>query len=193
MDKPNDKPLEDPWPEGFEVAYFALGCFWGAERLFWRQDGVYSTAVGYMGGRTPNPTYEEVCTSRTGHAETVRVVFDPNLITYDALLATFWENHDPTTPNRQGNDIGSQYRSAIFTTTPTQLDEALASKERYQQSLSSAGYGTVSTQILPANQAGDGHFYLAEDYHQAYLRKHPNGYCNHGFCQVAYTQAAESV
>ncbi len=179
-------PLEGPWPDGSEVAYFALGCFWGAERLFWSMDGVYSTAVGYMGGRTPNPTYEEVCGSRTGHAETVRVVYDPARIDFDALLAAFWENHDPTTPNRQGNDIGSQYRSAVFTTTPAQLEAALASKDRYQRALSSAGFGTISTQILSMDRAGDGRFYLAEDYHQAYLDKNPGGYCNHGFCQASY-------
>jgi peptide-methionine (S)-S-oxide reductase len=179
-------PLEGPWPDGFEVAYFALGCFWGAERLFWRMDGVHSTAVGYMGGLTPDPSYEEVCTSGTGHAETVRVVYDPTRVSFDALLATFWENHDPTTPNRQGNDVGSQYRSAVFTTTPAQLEEALKSKERYQRALSSAGFGTISTQILSIDRAGDGRFYLAEDYHQAYLHRNPGGYCNHGFCQASY-------
>jgi len=179
-------PLEDPWPDGFEVAYFALGCFWGAERLFWALDGVYATAVGYMGGQAPNPTYEEVCASGTGHAETVRVVYDPAHIEFDALLAAFWENHDPTTPNRQGNDVGTQYRSAIFTTTPAQFERALASKDRYQRSLSSAGFGTISTQIMAADRTGDGRFFLAEDYHQAYLDKNPDGYCNHGFCQVSY-------
>lgn len=182
-------PLEGPWPDGLEVVYFALGCFWGAERIFWRIGGVYSTAVGYMGGSTSNPLYEEVCTSRTGHAETVRIVYDPSQVTFDALLAAFWENHDPTTPNRQGNDRGSQYRSAIFPTTPDQLDEALVSRDRYQQALTSGGFGTIVTEILPADEAGDGRFHLAEEHHQAYLYKHPDGYCTHGFCQVSYRQA----
>lgn len=179
-------PLKGPWPEGHEVIYVAMGCFWGAERIFWQTPGVYVTAVGYMGGWTRNPTYEETCTSRTGHTETVQVVFDPSKVTLDELFARFWENHDPTTPNRQGGDIGTQYRSAIFATTAEQLAAAQASAERYQAKLTAEGFGTISTQIALASAAGDGEFYYAEDYHQGYLYKNPNGYCNHGFCQVAY-------
>lgn len=179
-------PLKGPWPEGHEVLYVAMGCFWGAERIFWRLPGVYSTAVGYMGGWTKNPTYEETCTSRTGHTETVQVVYDPAVVTLDELFAAFWENHDPTTLNRQGGDIGTQYRSAIFTTTPEQYKAAKASEVTYQQKLSAEGYGAITTQIAPADEAGDGRFYYAEEYHQGYLYKNPNGYCNHGFCQVAY-------
>jgi peptide-methionine (S)-S-oxide reductase len=179
-------PLKGPWPSNLEVIYFAMGCFWGAERIFWQVDGVYSTAVGYMGGWTPNPTYEEVCTSRTGHTETVQVVFDPKKVATEALLAAFWENHDPTTPNRQGGDVGTQYRSAVMTTTEAQYTEAVLSRARYQQKLTDKGYGIVSTQVLRTDEAGDGVFYYAEDYHQGYLSKNPGGYCNHGFCQVAY-------
>lgn len=179
-------PLTGPWPEGHEVLYVAMGCFWGAERIFWEIPGVYSTAVGYMGGWTKNPTYEETCTARTGHTETVQVVYDPSAVDLDTLLQSFWENHDPTTPNRQGNDIGTQYRSAIFTTTDEQLATAGASAERYQKKLDEAGFGTISTQIDATTDAGDGVFYYAEDYHQGYLHKNPGGYCNHGFCQVSY-------
>ncbi len=179
-------PLRGPWPKGYEVIYFAMGCFWGAERIFWQVEGVYSTAVGYMGGWTPNPTYEETCTSRTGHAETVQVVFDPTKVSTEALLAAFWENHDPTTLNRQGGDVGTQYRSAIFTTTEAQFVEAVMSRARYQDKLTSKGFGVITTQVSRADEAGDGSFYYAEDYHQAYLYKNPDGYCNHGFCQVAY-------
>lgn len=179
--------------EGLETVYFALGCFWGAERIFKRIDGVSSTAVGYMGGSAPNPTYEEVCAQGTGHAETVRVVYDPEQVPLDILLEAFWENHDPTTPDRQGNDRGPQYRSAIFTTTPGQLDEAQTSRERYQRALTSAGFGDIVTQILPADQVGNGRFHLAEDYHQAYLDKHPDGYCAHGFCQVSYPAATQGA
>lgn len=179
-------PLTGPWPEGMQVIYLAMGCFWGAERIFWQIDGVYSTAVGYMGGWTPNPTYEETCTSRTGHTEIVQVVYDPAKVSLDTLLAAFWENHDPTTPNRQGNDIGTQYRSAVYTTTDDQLATVEASADRYQKRLGDAGYGRLSTEIAPASQAGDGVFYYAEDYHQAYLHRNPGGYCNHGFCQVSY-------
>jgi peptide-methionine (S)-S-oxide reductase len=179
-------PLTGPWPEGLEVVYFAMGCFWGAERLFWQTDGVFSTAVGYMGGWTPNPTYEETCTSLTGHAETVQVVFDPSKVSIETLLAIFWENHDPTTPNRQGGDVGTQYRSAIFTTTEAQYMEAVMSRAHYQDKLTSKGFGVITTQVSRADEAGDGIFYYAEDYHQGYLVKNPGGYCNHGFCQVAY-------
>ncbi|WP_296665081.1 peptide-methionine (S)-S-oxide reductase MsrA [Demequina sp.] len=179
-------PLTGPWPEGHEVLYVAMGCFWGSERIFWQTPGVYSTAVGYMGGWTRNPTYQETCTSRTGHTETVQVVYDPAMVTVDQLLAEFWENHDPTTPNRQGGDVGTQYRSAIFATTGEQLAAAEASRDRYQTRLSEKGYGAISTQIARSEDAGDGTFYYAEDYHQGYLHKNPAGYCNHGFCQVSY-------
>ena len=179
-------PLKGPWPEGYQVLYVAMGCFWGAERIYWQTPGVYSTAVGYMGGWTPNPTYQETCTSRTGHTETVQVVFDPAAVSIDTLLAAFWENHDPTTPNRQGGDIGTQYRSAIFATTPEQLAAARASAQRYQERLAQGGYGVISTQIDLASEAGDGTFYYAEEYHQGYLHKNPGGYCNHGFCQVSF-------
>ena len=177
-------PLRGPWPEGHEVLYVAMGCFWGAERIFWSIPGVYSTAVGYQGGFTPNPTYEETCTARTGHAEAVQVVYDPAQVDLEVLLKAFWENHDPTTANRQGNDVGTQYRSAIYATTPEQLAAATASKERYQRALREAGFGTVTTEIRSASEAGP--FYYAEDYHQGYLHKNPGGYCNHGFCQVRY-------
>lgn len=162
----------DSVPEGDEVAYLALGCFWGAEKLFWQLPGVSVTAVGYLGGQTPNPTYEQVCTGRTGHAETVRIVFDPATITYEQLLTVFFENHDPTQGNRQGNDRGTQYRSAIFTTSPAQEVAAVAARDRMQTALTASGYGTITTEILPA-----GDFFLAEDYHQQYLEANPNGYC----------------
>lgn len=178
--------LYPPFPEGTEVVYVAMGCFWGAERIFWQIPGVHVTAVGYMGGWTKHPTYEETCTARTGHTETVMVAFDPATVGFDRLMKAFWENHDPTTPNRQGNDVGTQYRSAIFATSDEQLAAALASRDRYQAALSAAGYGTISTQIERADRAGDGVFYYAEDYHQGYLHKHPGGYCNHGFCQIGY-------
>ncbi|MDN4477612.1 peptide-methionine (S)-S-oxide reductase MsrA [Demequina lignilytica] len=179
-------PLKGPWPEGHEVLYVAMGCFWGAERIFWQIPGVHSTAVGYMGGWTANPTYQETCTSLTGHTETVQVVYDPAQVSLDTLLAAFWENHDPTTPNRQGGDIGTQYRSAIFATTDAQLEAAKASAARYQERLSAGGYGPISTQIDRVADAGDGRFYYAEEYHQGYLDKNPGGYCNHGFCQVSF-------
>lgn len=179
-------PLRGPWPPGHEVIYLGMGCFWGSERLFWQTDGVYVTAVGYMGGWTKNPTYEETCTSRTGHTETVQVVYDPAKVAVETILATFWENHDPTTPNRQGGDVGTQYRSAVFTTNDTQYTEAVMSRSRYQGKLRDKGFGIIYTQIDRADEAGDGTFYYAEDYHQGYLHKNPGGYCNHGFCQVAY-------
>jgi peptide-methionine (S)-S-oxide reductase len=170
-------PLKGPWPAGLQTAVFGMGCFWGAERLFWRLPGVYSTAAGYAGGITPNPTYEEVCSGRTGHTEAVLVVYDPKEVTYDQLLKVFWENHDPTQGMRQGNDIGTQYRSAIYATTDEQYARALESRELFQDVTRSAGYGDVTTEIA---KAGD--FYYAEDYHQQYLSdaKNPNGYCNHG-------------
>ncbi len=177
----NGHPLTQPWPEGHETAVFGMGCFWGAERIFWRMPGVWSTAAGYAGGYTPNPTYEETCTGRTGHTEVVLVVFDPAQVTYEDLLKEFWENHDPTQGMRQGNDVGSQYRSAIYTTTPEQLDVAKRSRDLYQERLTGAGYGDITTEIAPA-----GDFYYAEPYHQQYLSKNPGGYCNHGFCQVSY-------
>ncbi len=179
-------PLKGPWPDGLEVIYFAMGCFWGAERIFWQTEGVYVTAVGYMGGWTRNPTYEETCTSRTGHTETVQVVYDPAKVAVETLLAQFWENHDPTTANRQGGDVGTQYRSAVFATTEEQYTEAVMSRSHYQRKLSDKGFGMISTQIDRIDDAGDGRFYYAEDYHQGYLHKNPRGYCNHGFCQVAY-------
>ncbi|HEX6387868.1 MAG TPA: peptide-methionine (S)-S-oxide reductase MsrA [Solirubrobacteraceae bacterium] len=169
-------PLTPPFPEGMEVAYFGLGCFWGAERAFWQTDGVYTTAVGYQGGFTPNPTYEEVCTGRTGHTEAVLVAFDPAKLSYEQLLKVFWETHDPTQGMRQGNDVGSQYRSAIYTTSDAQAATAKASAERYQQALAAAGHDApITTEIAPAEP-----FYYAEDYHQQYLHKVPNGYCGIG-------------
>lgn len=170
-----DAPLAPPYPSGMEIAEFGLGCFWGAERTFWRLPGVFTTAVGYAGGYTPNPTYEEVCTGMTGHAEVVRVVFDPAAVSYERLLKVFWESHDPTQGMRQGNDIGTQYRSAIYTHGPDQEKAALASKEAYQEVLTKAGYGKITTEIAPARE-----FYFAEDYHQQYLHKVPNGYCGLG-------------
>lgn len=176
--------LRPPFPEGLQSVIVAMGCFWGAERIFWELPGVYSTAAGYQGGHTPNPTYEETCTTRTGHTEAVQVVYDPDQVDLDVLLKAFWENHDPTTPNQQGNDVGTQYRSAIYPTTDSQLAAVEASRARYQQALKEAGYGEISTEIRPAAEAGP--FYYAEDYHQGYLAKNPRGYCNHGFCQVGY-------
>ncbi len=179
-------PLKGPWPEGLEVLYVGVGCFWGSERIFWQIDGVYSTAAGYIGGWTENPTYQETCTSLTGHTEAVQVVYDPAKVSVETLLAAFWENHDPTTPHRQGGDVGTQYRSAIFATTPEQLKAAEASRDAYQARLASKNFGAISTQIDTVDAAGDGEFYYAEDYHQQYLYKNPGGYCNHGFCQVSY-------
>ena len=168
-------PLEGPWREGLEVAYFALGCFWGAERLFWQLPGVYSTAVGYAGGSTPNPTYEETCTGRTGHTEAVQVVYDPTLISYETLLKKFWEGHDPTQGYRQGNDIGTQYRSAAYWTTEGQHAALEASRVAFEPVLARSGYGPITTETGPAPA-----FYYAEDYHQQYLYKVPNGYCGLG-------------
>jgi peptide-methionine (S)-S-oxide reductase len=168
-------PLRPPYPEGMEIAEFGMGCFWGAEKLFWNIPGVYSTSVGYSGGFTPNPTYEEVCTGRTGQVETVRVVFDPTKVTYADLLKAFWEEHDPTQGMRQGADQGTQYRSAIFTQNAEQQRQAEASRDAFQARLSAAGHGTITTDIRPAAD-----FYFAEAYHQQYLDKNPGGYCpNH--------------
>ena len=167
--------LAPPYPDGTEVAEFALGCFWGEEQKFWQTPGVVSTSVGYEGGYTPNPTYDEVCTGLTGHAETVRVVFDPARVSYATLLKVFWESHDPTQGMRQGNDIGTQYRSVIFYRSPEQQAAAEESKAAYEKRLAEAGYGPVTTEIVPA-----GEFYFAEDYHQQYLDKNPNGYCGAG-------------
>jgi peptide-methionine (S)-S-oxide reductase len=174
-------PLRPPFPEGPARAMFGMGCFWGSERIFWQLPGVYTTFVGYAGGFTPNPTYEEVCTGRTGQNEVAVVIYDPSVVTYETLLKEFWENHDPTQGMRQGGDVGTQYRSAIYTFSDSQRAEAERSRESYQRALAEKGYGTITTEIEPA-----GDFYYAEDYHQQYLSKNPNGYCNHGFCQVAY-------
>jgi len=168
----NGQPLKGPYPEGSQVAEFALGCFWGAEKDFWQVPGVIVTAVGYEGGFTPNATYAEACSGRTGHAESVRVVYDPTKVSYEQLLKVFWENHDPTQGFRQGNDVGTQYRSAIFTHSPEQRAAAEASKAMYQAELSKAGYGEITTEIADAPE-----FYFAEDYHQQYLAKNPRGYC----------------
>ena len=168
-------PLEPPFPDGLEQAVVGMGCFWGAERLFWQLPGVYTTAVGYAGGFTPNPTYQETCTGRTGHTEAVLVVFDPALVTYEEILRTFWEGHDPTQGHRQGNDVGTQYRSALYWTTPAQHDAALASRDAYQARLAAADYGEITTEL----GAAPGFFY-AEPYHQQYLAKNPNGYCGLG-------------
>ncbi|WP_433117805.1 peptide-methionine (S)-S-oxide reductase MsrA [Micromonospora sp. CA-246542] len=170
-------PLKGPFPEGLQVAVFGMGCFWGAERLFWTLPGVYTTSAGYAGGFTTNPTYEETCSGRTGHAEVVQVVYDPSKITYEDLLKVFWENHDPTQGMRQGNDVGSQYRSAIYTTTDEQRAIAESSRDAFQPIVTRAGKGEITTEIAPL-----GSYFFAEDYHQQYLAptKNPNGYCNHG-------------
>jgi peptide-methionine (S)-S-oxide reductase len=171
----NGNPLKPPFPAGMETAVFALGCFWGAEKAFWQIDGVYTTAVGYAGGYTPNPTYQEVCTGRTGHAEVVLVVFDRARVSYERLLKVFWESHDPTQGMRQGNDVGTQYRSAIYTFDDRQKRAAVASLPAYQEELRAAGYGPITTEIAAASE-----FYYAEDYHQQYLAKNPGGYCGLG-------------
>ena len=168
----NDRRLTPPYPDGLQIATFALGCFWGAEKDFWQTPGVYVTAVGYAGGTTPNPTYREVCTGQTGHAEAVQVVFDPAQVSYEELLRVFWESHDPTQGMRQGNDVGTQYRSAIYTHGAEQQRAAEASRATYQERLSAAGFGEITTEIREAPE-----FYFAEDYHQGYLAKNPNGYC----------------
>ena len=176
----NGHPVQPPFPEGMEQAIFGLGCFWGAERKFWELDGVYATAVGYAGGYTPNPTYEEVCTGRTGHTEAVLVVYDPAVIDYPALLRVFWESHDPTQGMRQGNDVGTQYRSAVYVFNDEQKRQAETSMKDYQQRLEQAGYGAVTTEIRDAPP-----FYYAEEYHQQYLAKNPMGYCGLGGTGVA--------
>jgi peptide-methionine (S)-S-oxide reductase len=170
-----DTALEGPYPDGLETAYFALGCFWGAERLFWQVDGVYTTAVGYQGGVTPNPTYDEVCSARTGHTEAVKVVFDPAKVSYADLLKVFWESHDPTQGMRQGNDVGTQYRSAVYVTSDAQKQAAIETRDAFQPVLTAGGYGAITTEIADA-----GEFYYAEGYHQQYLAKNPNGYCGIG-------------
>jgi peptide-methionine (S)-S-oxide reductase len=174
-------PMQGPFAPPLETALFGLGCFWGAERLFWRLPGVYTTSVGYAGGHTPNPTYEEVCSGQTGHAEVVQVVYDPAKLEFATLLKTFWEAHDPTQGMRQGNDIGTQYRSVIYTTSADQLVDAEDSKRRYQAALAAAGRAAVTTAVAPAPA-----YYIAEDYHQQYLHKNPNGYCGLAGCGVRY-------
>ena len=175
-----DAPIEGPYPAGLEKAMFGLGCFWGAEKKFWNLPGVYTTAVGYAAGSTPNPTYREVCTGMTGHNEAVLVVFDPKKITYDDLLKTFWESHDPTQGMRQGNDVGTQYRSGVYYFGEQQRAAAERTRDEYQRALAKAGYGAITTEILPAPE-----FYFAEDYHQQYLSKNPDGYCGLGGTGVA--------
>ena len=185
-----DTALKPPFPDGLEQLVVGMGCFWGAERVFWQAPGVYTTAVGYAGGYTPNPTYEEVCSGRTGHTEAVLVVFDPKQTSREEILRLFWKNHDPTQGMRQGNDLGTQYRSAIYVADESQLTAAEASRDAYQRVLAEAGYGEISTEI-----AAGGPFYYAEDYHQQYLAKNPNGYCGLGgtgvACPVGLTTAAE--
>ena len=176
----NGNPLKPPYPDGLEMAMFGMGCFWGAERKFWQLDGVFTTAVGYAAGSTPNPTYQEVCSGMTGHNEVVLVVFDPKVISYETLLKVFWENHNPTQGMRQGNDAGTQYRSGIYAYSQNQKQLALASRDTYQQALNKAGYGQITTEILDAPE-----FYYAEGYHQQYLAKNPGGYCGLGGTNVA--------
>lgn len=176
----NGHPLVPPFPQNMETAILAMGCFWGAERLFWQLQGVYTTAAGYCGGITPNPTYSEVCSGRTGHAEAVLVVFDPTELSYEALLRTFWEGHDPTQGMRQGNDVGSQYRSGIYTASDAQQRQARSSRDAYQAVLAKAGLGTITTEVVPA-----GPFFYAEGYHQQYLAANPHGYCGLGGTGVA--------
>ena len=171
----NGNPLSGPFPEHLEVAVFGMGCFWGAERLFWQLEGVYTTSVGYAGGQTPNPDYREVCSGETGHAEVVQVVFDPSVISYETLLRVFWESHDPTQGMRQGNDTGTQYRSTIYTTSDAQVEAAKATRDAYQSQLTASSYGAITTEIAPLDT-----YYFAEDYHQQYLAKNPNGYCGIG-------------
>lgn len=178
----NGHRLLPPFPQGVQMAMFGMGCFWGAERLFWEMAGVYSTMVGYAGGYTPNPTYDEVCSGRTGHNEVVRLLYDPEVINYNVLLSLFWESHDPTQGMRQGNDIGTQYRSAIYYFSEAQGNAALASKAHYQAVLSAAGKERITTEILPASE-----FYYAEEYHQQYLAKNPSGYCGLGGTGIAFS------
>lgn len=188
-------PMHGPWPEGTEVLYVAMGCFWGVERIFWQLPGVVTTAAGYQGGTVPHPTYEQVCTGRTGHAETVLVAYDPTRTSPELLLKAFWENHDPTTPNRQGNDIGTQYRSAIFWTTPEQERAARVTRAAFEQIITAAGHGRIVTELTSAQEAGE--FWYAEEYHQQYLQRNPGGYCNHGpngyTCPVGLLTSGEST
>jgi peptide-methionine (S)-S-oxide reductase len=177
----NENPLQGPYPDDTEIAVFGMGCFWGAERRFWQLPGVYTTSAGYAGGYTPNPTYEEVCTGRTGHTEVVMVVYRPAEVSFDELLRVFWETHDPTQGMQQGNDIGSQYRSAIYTTTDEQLDQAKRSRDVYQEVVSADGFGPITSEIAPL-----GAYYFAEDYHQQYLAKNPHGYDCHANTGLAY-------
>jgi peptide-methionine (S)-S-oxide reductase len=187
-----DHRIVPPFPSGLSTAVFGMGCFWGAERIFWKLPGVYSTAVGYAGGFTANPTYEEVCSARTGHAEVVLVVFDPAAISYSTLLRTFWENHDPTQGMRQGNDVGTQYRSTVYYTDDAQRTAAEASREQFQSALSTAHRGTIATELAPLT-----HFYYAEDYHQQYLAKNPGGYCGIGgtgvSCPVGFADVVDEA
>jgi peptide-methionine (S)-S-oxide reductase len=184
----NGNPLQPPYPaDGLEMAMFGLGCFWGAERKFWQQEGVFTTAVGYAAGSTPNPTYKEVCSGMTGHNEVVRVVFDPKVVSYEDLLKVFWESHEPTQGMRQGNDVGTQYRSGIYVYSESQRKQAEASRDAYQQALSAAGYGEITTEILDAPE-----FYYAEGYHQQYLAKNPGGYCGLGGTKVCYPAMTNS-
>jgi peptide-methionine (S)-S-oxide reductase len=183
----NGAPLEPPFPAGLERAVFGLGCFWGAEKVFWQLPGVYTTAAGYAAGHTPNPTYREVCSGMTGHSEVVLVVFDPRRISYGDLVKVFWESHDPTQGMRQGNDVGTQYRSGIYYYDDAQRETAERSRDAYQRQLTAAKYGTITTEILPA-----GEFYYAEDYHQQYLSKNPNGYCGLGGTGVACPAGVET-
>jgi peptide-methionine (S)-S-oxide reductase len=175
------RPILPPWPDGMQLAVLGMGCFWGAERILWQLDGVWTTFVGYAGGTTPNPTYREVCSGRTGHAEVAVAVFDPERITFEDILKEFWEQHDPTQGMRQGNDVGTQYRSILLVTGEEQRAVAEASRARYQAALTAAGHGRITTTVEPL-----GSLYHAEEEHQQYLGKHPNGYCNHGFCQAPY-------
>ncbi len=176
--------MTPPWPDGAEVLYVAMGCFWGAERIFWQLPGVITTAAGYTGGFTAHPTYEQTCTGRTGHTEAVQVVYDPAKVDLEALFKAFWENHDPTQVDGQGNDHGTQYRSAVYPTTEAQLAAVQESQARYQAALTAAGYGPIATEVRSFSEVGS--WYYAEAYHQQYLHKNPRGYCNHGFCQVTY-------
>lgn len=184
----NGQAIDGPFPAGADQLIVGMGCFWGAERLYWAEPGVVVTAAGYAGGHTPNPTYEETCTGMTGHTEAVLVVYQRDQVSVERLLQIFWENHDPTQYMGQGNDIGTQYRSAIYTTTDAQLAVAERSRSSYQQELTAAGFGEITTEIAAA-----GRFYYAEPYHQQYLAKNPSGYCNHGFCQVPYKGVAEAA
>ncbi len=179
----NGNPLKPPYPDGMEIAMFGMGCFWGVERKFWQLDGVFTTAVGYAAGVTPNPTYKEVCSGMTGHNEVVRVVFDPKVISYEALLRVFWESHDPTQGMRQGNDVGTQYRSGIYVYSESQRKLAEASRDAYEKALKAAGYGSIATEIIDAPE-----FYYAEGYHQQYLAKNPGGYCGLGGTKVCFPE-----